>query len=209
MRVTVLRADSYRRTRWKNGGGETREIAISPPGASLDDFDWRISVATVESDGPFSTFTGVDRTLCILDGAGIRLTINAEPPRLLDAASDPFAFSGDAAAHSTLVDGTVTDFNVMTRRDRLQHIVWRLRLEAGDVRDLTRDVRVVICESGSVTAAVAGERAQLEALDTLLCDATDGRLRRITADTPSTICVVSISGAASRAGEGDRSRALA
>ena len=28
---------------WKNGGGETTEIAVSPPGAGLDDFDWRVA----------------------------------------------------------------------------------------------------------------------------------------------------------------------
>ena len=48
---------------WKNGGGETAEIAVSPPGAALDDFDWRLSMARVETDGPFSAFPGIDRTL--------------------------------------------------------------------------------------------------------------------------------------------------
>ena len=66
--------------RWKNGGGETAEIAVSPPGAALDAFDWRLSMAKVETDGPFSAFPGIDRTLAILEGEGIRLSVGGEPP---------------------------------------------------------------------------------------------------------------------------------
>ena len=48
---------------WKNGGGSTTEIAIAPLGATVDKFDWRISLATIANSGPFSVFPGVDRTL--------------------------------------------------------------------------------------------------------------------------------------------------
>ncbi len=190
--MTLLRADSYRRTRWKNGGGETREIAISPSGAGLDTFDWRISMATVAHDGPFSTFAGVDRTVCILDGAGIRLHINDEPARQLDQASEPFSFPGDAAAHSTLVDGAVTDFNVMTRRNRVHHSVQRLRLQAGETRDLPPDIRAAFCQSGDVLVEIAGVRARLEPLDTMLRDANDSGPWRLTVEGLATVCLISI-----------------
>ena len=68
-----LALSSLPATPWKNGGGTTREIAAFPPGAGLDDFGWRLSVAEVERDGPFSVFSGVDRTIVLLDGAGMRL----------------------------------------------------------------------------------------------------------------------------------------
>ena len=68
--MQVLRAENYRRMPWKNGGGETTEIAVFPAGAGLDDFDWRVSMARVESSGPFSVFPGIDRTLAILEGEG-------------------------------------------------------------------------------------------------------------------------------------------
>ncbi|MBV9975040.1 MAG: HutD family protein, partial [Hyphomicrobiales bacterium] len=61
--MRVLRAGQHRRMPWKNGGGETTEIIASPEGAGLDEFDWRISMARVATDGPFSRFAGVDRTL--------------------------------------------------------------------------------------------------------------------------------------------------
>ena len=91
----ILRAENYRRMRWKNGGGETAEIAVSPDSAGLDDFDWRVSMATVEAGGPFSMFAGVDRTLSILEGEGILLVVEGRDPDQTDfAASDPLTLSG-------------------------------------------------------------------------------------------------------------------
>jgi hypothetical protein len=62
MGITLLRAADHRTMPWKNGGGETTEIAVSPPHAGLADFDWRISMAKVASDGSFSIFPEIDRT---------------------------------------------------------------------------------------------------------------------------------------------------
>ena len=53
MAFVMHRSADYRRMRWKNGLGETAQIAISPDGAALDGFEWRISMAHVEADGPF------------------------------------------------------------------------------------------------------------------------------------------------------------
>ncbi len=75
MALTILKAENHRRMPWKNGGGVTVEIAIHPQGASVDDFDWRVSMATVASDGPFSVFPGIDRTLSVLEGDGILLDV--------------------------------------------------------------------------------------------------------------------------------------
>jgi environmental stress-induced protein Ves len=89
-----VRLPTYRRTRWKNGGGETMGIAISPTGTSPDNLEWRLSMAIVSSDGPLSIFAGVDRTLRILDGAGIDLKLNDDPARRLDETSPPVSFFG-------------------------------------------------------------------------------------------------------------------
>src|SRR5690606_386633 len=69
---------------WKNGGGETAEIAVSPAGAGFDDFDWRISTAIVAQSGPFSGFPGVDRVLTVIEGGAMELTVAGEA-RHLDA----------------------------------------------------------------------------------------------------------------------------
>ncbi|RZT41248.1 HutD/Ves family protein [Cupriavidus agavae] len=104
-------------TPWKNGGGTTREIAVWPPGAGMDAFAWRVSVADIATDGPFSAFPGIDRQIVLLDGAGVHLQAHDDSfcHKLLKV-GEPFAFSGDTAVHATLVDGATRDFNVMTRR---------------------------------------------------------------------------------------------
>ena len=64
----ILRAADRVATRWKNGLGVTREIAAYPPGSDLDSFGWRVSMASVDTGGPFSSFPGVDRQLAVLEG---------------------------------------------------------------------------------------------------------------------------------------------
>lgn len=106
-------------TPWKNGGGGTREIVCQPPGADMDNFDWRVSVATIAANGPFSVFAGVDRVIMLLDGAGVRLQ-GAGIDHRLDTPGAPFAFAGDVALDCELLGGTSTDLSVMTRRSRLR-----------------------------------------------------------------------------------------
>lgn len=105
-------------TPWRNGGGQTREIACVP-GAS-GDFDWRLSVATIAQSGAFSPFPGVDRIITLLSGAGVRLRVGAgQRVHALTTPLAPFAFSGDEAVQAELV-GECQDFNVMVRRERLR-----------------------------------------------------------------------------------------
>ena len=116
--MRILRASNHRQMPWKNGGGVTTEIAVAPPGASVGNFDWRISMATVAADGPFSRFDGIDRTLTVLSGEGLELTVEDETPVRLTPAGKPHPFPGDVAASAKLIAGPVTDFNVMTRWGR-------------------------------------------------------------------------------------------
>ena len=103
--------------RWKNGGGATREAVNWPPGAGLDAFDWRVSIASITASGPFSVFAGVERQIMLLEGDGVRLKSDDFDHRLA-APLEPFAFSGDAAVECTLLGGPSVDFNVMGRRSR-------------------------------------------------------------------------------------------
>lgn len=107
---------------WKNGGGETAEIVVSPPGADFDTFEWRISTAIVAASGPFSTFPNVDRVLTVLEGGAMVLTIGAQDHQF-DSTSEPFYFSGDLSATAQLMDKPLLDFNVMVRRPLRAEIV--------------------------------------------------------------------------------------
>ncbi|MCY0920634.1 MULTISPECIES: HutD family protein [unclassified Streptomyces] len=101
---------------WKNGGGVTREIAVWPHDADMDGFEWRVSLADVTADGPFSAFPGVDRVLTVVEGAGMDLTIAGERA-LLDRRFAPRHFPGDRPTDCRLLDGPVVNFNVMYRRE--------------------------------------------------------------------------------------------
>lgn len=117
--MTVHRFDraTLLATPWKNGGGVTREIVCQPPGAGMDRFDWRVSIAHIESSGPFSAFAGVDRVITLLEGAGVRLhSTDGAFDHALDTPMVPFAFAGEAPVTGTLLGGDCHDFNVMTRR---------------------------------------------------------------------------------------------
>ena len=104
-------------TPWKNGGGNTVELACSPPHAGLSNFDWRISIATVAASGPFSIFPGVDRTIVLLSGEGMHLrSARGEIDHALTRAGVPFSFPGDVAIDARLRKGVSRDFNVMLRR---------------------------------------------------------------------------------------------
>ena len=115
-------------TPWKNGGGTTQEIASWPQGAGLDGFGWRVSIATIATAGPFSVFAGIDRSIMLLEGDGVRLfTHDGRVAHRLDVPHRPFAFSGDDAIDCTLLGGASNDFNVMTRRGQ-----WRADVQVLD-----------------------------------------------------------------------------
>ena len=115
--MNILRADAQPVTAWKNGGGRTRAVAIGPAGATIDDFAWRISVAEVAADGPFSEFAGVDRTLVLLAGAGMALDGPGGGARLV-LPGDRWDFPGEWPVTARLLDGPTLDLNLMVRRGR-------------------------------------------------------------------------------------------
>jgi environmental stress-induced protein Ves len=106
---------------WKNGGGSTVELIAAPQGATVADFDFRISVATVSQDGPFSLFPNIDRTLALVDGEGLTLHLAGEAPIFIDDVTPFASFPGETSIHATVIDGTTMDFNVMTHRGRCSH----------------------------------------------------------------------------------------
>jgi uncharacterized protein len=120
--LRILRSADYLARPWKNGGGTTRDIVVSPPGASLDDFDWRLSLAQVDRDGPFSRFDDVDRTLVLLDGA---MKLQDRNGRIELVRHEPVTFEGERTVEALLAGGSTLDFNVMTRRGRVRHAVRR------------------------------------------------------------------------------------
>lgn len=190
--MRLLPATGHRRMPWKNGGGETLEVARSPPGAPLDAVDWRVSLATVASGGPFSVFPGLDRTLTVLDGEGLCLAVAGLTPATLLPTSPPFSFSGDAAATATPIGGPVLDLNVMTRRPRFRHSVERLDLDGPlELGPLDR-AGVLLCAAGIVEVTDGREGFRLAALDALLAEGPGNGRWKLRGAGPASLIVVRI-----------------
>ena len=179
MAIRLLPASERRAMPWKNGGGVTREISASPEGASLDAFDWRVSMAEVAAAGPFSRFAGIDRILTVLEGE-LELSFPGAEAVVLTPGSAPFAFSGDRDCAGAPRGGAVVDFNVMVRRGAVRAEVRRVRGEA----PLTARGEALL-----VMALEAGRLAglSLDELDAVLADrgetlTPEGEFRGIAVD---------------------------
>ena len=190
--MQIRRHRDYRRMAWKNGGGETAEIAIFPEGATLDTFDWRVSMATVAADGPFSAFPGVDRTLAILQGAGLTLLPDSRGPILVEAAGQPVVFPSEVPITARLVDGPVTDFNVMTRRGRFRHHVSRMTLTEPAVLKRHGATMLVLLVDGTAEVGVAAGRSRADVGDTILVDAPEEADVTVVPLSPLTLYVVDL-----------------
>ena len=160
--MDVISRDRYRVMPWKNGGGTTTEIFVSQTMGG--DFDWRVSIASVKSDGPFSVFTGIDRHIMLLEGNGMTLDVDGQGAVALQKLL-PFSFSGDAHVTGTLADGPVKDFNLMVRHDfgtgtlRVQHNTDRHSIRGGIGRTLVHVLHgdSILLESGEIFGFEAGK----------------------------------------------------
>jgi environmental stress-induced protein Ves len=127
---------------WKNGRGSTTEVAVEPPGAALDAFEWRISVAELSGSGPFSTFPGYDRVIVQLDGPPMSLARGGATPVGLEPLV-PYAFSGDDETEC-IVAGVAHDFNLIVRRDVAEAELAVRALRGGEAIERDEDASTVI-----------------------------------------------------------------
>ena len=105
---------SFKEMPWKNGGGKTTELYRHQIFGS-DDFVFRLSMAKVQQDGPFSIYPEIDRHLMILKGQGCELGSGREKIELSES-SAPYSFEGEKEIDCHLLGGEILDFNVMTKR---------------------------------------------------------------------------------------------
>lgn len=173
----VIPANEYRRERWRNQQGWTREIYKAPAG---EDWHWRLSIAEIERDSAFSSFPGVDRELVLLSGHGVRLRFDDGEVHELHPPHAKLRFAGERGVTGELLDGPTHDFNLMWRRDRVHAELWH--------RPLVGPM-VIFADAGTTWAVhlLAG-RARfaddsglpaMEAGDTAILQAGSQRLRHV------------------------------
>lgn len=189
----ILRAGDYRRERWRNGAGWTRQVHAQPATAAGVEWDWRLSIAEIDEDAPFSAFPGVERELVLLHGNGLRLRFDDGEVRELLPPHERMRFPGERALVGELVDGPTVDFNLMWRRDAVDAQLWHRPLVG---------TMVVFAEPGSTwvlhllagQARFAGDSGLgvLAAGDTALLPGGDER-RRYLVDGGGELLVMQIS----------------
>ncbi len=170
IRLTLLKASAGRRVRWKNDGGWTTEIARDPADSAAE-FRWRVSIADIEADGPFSEFPDIERELILLAGNGIELDIGDEPPLRLGERFQRARFAGEAQVECRLIAGPTRDFNVMTRRGDVRAELLARPLVGSMVLFAETDVVwIVHALSGRAEARAGDAEAAIEPGDTLRID---------------------------------------
>lgn len=113
--MKIITPDEFVARPWKNGKGQTLELAINE-GGSIESFDWRVSIAQVVENGLFSDFGGYDRWLFLIDGEGIELVHDDVTRHSLTRSLDVASFDGGSKTSAILHGGPITDFNLMTRQ---------------------------------------------------------------------------------------------
>lgn len=113
--LTLFSPENFKTIPWKNGLGHTTELAISD-GGTLDNFDWRLSIASVVNDGNFSNFAGYQRNLVLIEGKGLILDHGNGDVDELTSLLDIARFDGGSNTHGALVHGGIKDFNIMTNQ---------------------------------------------------------------------------------------------
>lgn len=186
MSIELITPAHWQTQRWQNGGGITHQLCRQDDGQGLL---WRLSIAEVASDGPFSRFDNIDRIILLLTGEGFCLHGVGDNPQVLATSLMPFAFAGEAAIHCSLINGAVRDFNLMTRRDTL-HAELQVLTISSAVQTLPLSTQTLIyIASGSVNAVLGEKRITLEAQQTLSLNNETGSVQLSSSDSAQVVYI--------------------
>jgi environmental stress-induced protein Ves len=117
--INIIPAHNFKKLPWKNGKGETTELAINS-GGTLESFQWRLSIASVSEDGIFSNFAGYTRNLVLIEGDSIYLTHDGDKTDKLAHILDFATFDGGNETIGTLQKGAIKDFNIITSKTKCE-----------------------------------------------------------------------------------------
>ncbi len=163
---------------WANGRGTSYEIASDRNEAG--EWTWRLAMAPVNEGGPFSRIECVNRSLAVVEGAGMLLSVDRKKLQCLPM--QVVRFRGDAITEATLTDGPILDINLMVLRKEANGEM-AIISEAG----LLNGASIVVAIGGSAQVKSGDSTIDLERHDSILdCDAETVSL------VSGTVCVISV-----------------
>ncbi|MDA8484569.1 HutD family protein [Pseudomonas resinovorans] len=186
----LLRSADYPRMPWKNGTGSTLEIARDA-GDGLDGFGWRLSIADVGESGGFSAFTGYQRVITVLEGAGMRLEVDGQRSRDLTSL-DAFAFDGGSTVQCELIDGPIRDFNLIYSPKRYAARLQWLRADGGLKLFSSASTLLLFAAESGVSLTFDGQRSEVLGQHDCLHLETTGALAELKLDGTGACCLIEL-----------------
>ena len=163
---------------WANGRGTSYEIASDRDDAG--NWSWRLAMAPVNEDGPFSRIECVNRFLAVVQGNGMLLTVDRKKLQCLPM--QVVRFRGDAITEAALTDGPIMDINLMIRRKEADGDM-TLVSESGSLNVAS----IIVAIGGSAQVECGDSTIELEPHDSMLeCDGETVSL------ISGTVCIVSV-----------------
>lgn len=161
--MKIIRNSSFKSVPWKNGGGVTHEAIRVPEGSGA--FRWRVSVAQIDTSGPFSDFADHRRRMVLLQGAGVRLTFDRGGQSELREVGDMVEFDGAWTTRCELLAGPCTDLNLMTCKSIEGSRAWTEYLREPRPLPTRRETVLIFVVSGVASLDDRGAAASLQAWD--------------------------------------------
>jgi uncharacterized protein len=184
--LQIVRKSSFTSVAWKNGGGITHEAVRVPE--TGDAFRWRVSIAHIDSSGPFSDFSGYQRIMVLLRGTGVTLRFNAGESRELRSVGQLVEFDGAGQTYCELLDGPCVDLNLMVAAS-ISVEARVTRLDAGIAVAATPDQVTVVfgVDDPLLLESDAGESTTLEPWDLAVIRGSGARLNRVASGNIPTV----------------------
>jgi len=176
--VKIQRRAEHTAMPWANGRGTSHEIASNRNCEGL--WTWRLAMAPVNDDGPFSRIDCVNRSLVVIEGAGMNLSVDrkkvqCEPLQVVQ-------FRGEAVTEASLIDGPILDINLMVRRNDATG-----NMKILDNAEQAIEASIVVAIGGPAVVFCDGAEVNLEQYDALIeCDAHKISLKS------GTVCAVNV-----------------
>ncbi len=157
---------------WGQAQGQVRDIAVGKLDAdgtlvpaTSEDWDWRLSVASIEKAGDFTPYEGFDRTLTVIAGELLELGIDGTKQAV--ELYRPLKFPGGSATSAALPTGEVLALNLITRTGAVRGNVRIVELSKKREQHLFGSQFGVLLQGKAVVLQTETERT-LELRDTVV-----------------------------------------